>query len=315
LIWWVPACWIGGKDYIYWLLFKQSVGTYVEGGKHFHPQPFYFYFVRFPAEFFPWIVFLPSAFIFGLRKEWGKRKEFLFLSLWFSFVFLFFTLSIGKKDNYLLPLYPAAAMMVGGLWDLGFQSRDLKRGFLSGLLILTLLFFAGMVLLLLEIPKKLYPDFISYHSLGLSILFYLSIGSLLSLLFFIKKKKWASFVSLMIAFTFLHLHISYSLPPKLNPKRSIKEFSERTLKRMEIGDELKTYSLNSNGLLYYTEKPYIEKIRSQDRFFEILHSSQRVFIVIYPEVLNKLKREIGVELYPVDQVRVGHWNYVLISNH
>jgi 4-amino-4-deoxy-L-arabinose transferase-like glycosyltransferase len=315
LIWWVPACWIGGKDYIYWLLFKQSVGTYVEGGKHFHPQPFYFYFVRFPAEFFPWIVFLPSAFIFGLRKEWGKRKEFLFLSLWFSFVFLFFTLSIGKKDNYLLPLYPAAAMMVGGLWDLGFQSRDLKRGFLSGLLILTLLFFAGMVLLLLEIPKKIYPDFISYHSLGLSILFYLSIGSLLSLLFFIKKKKWASFVSLMIAFTFLHLHISYSLPPKLNPKRSIKEFSERTLKRMEIGDELKTYSLNSNGLLYYTEKPYIEKIRSQDRFFEILHSSQRVFIVIYPEVLNKLKREIGVELYPVDQVRVGHWNYVLISNH
>jgi 4-amino-4-deoxy-L-arabinose transferase-like glycosyltransferase len=105
LIWWIPACWFGGKDYIHWILFKQVVGTYVEGGRHFHVEPFYFYFIRFPVEFFPWIVFLPTALILGLGKEFGKRKEFLFLSIWFFFIFLFFTLSKGKKDNYLLPLY------------------------------------------------------------------------------------------------------------------------------------------------------------------------------------------------------------------
>ncbi len=314
LIWWIPACWVGGKDYIHWLLFKQAVGTYVEGGTHFHPEPFYFYFVRFPAEFVPWIVFLPTAFIFGLRREFGKRKEFLFLSVWFSFLFLFFTLSIGKKDNYLLPLYPAAAMMVGSLWNLGFQSEEGEKGFLSGLLILTFLFLGGIVLLLSDIPQRLYPDIMAYRSLGLSVLAYLMVGSFLSFLLFVKKKKQAAFISLMIVSVFFYLHLSYSIPPKVNPRRSVKAFSERILKRMGPGDELKTCFLQSNGLIYYTQKVYIESIQSKDRFLEILNSPQRVYVVIYPEVLDMMRRETGVELYPVDQARVGHWNFVLISN-
>jgi 4-amino-4-deoxy-L-arabinose transferase-like glycosyltransferase len=315
LLWWIPACAIGGKDYIHWLLFKQAVGTYMEGGKHFHPEPFYFYFIRFPIEFFPWIVFLPTAFIFGLRREFVKRKEFLFLSLWFFFIFLFFTLSIGKKDNYLFPLYPAAAMIIGNLWDLGLQSEGRGRGFLPGLFFLTFLFFAGMVLLLMGIPPKSYPAFRDFHPLGFSILVYLCVGAFFSLLFFIKKKKWVSFLCLLITFAFFHLHISYSLPPKINPRKSAKAFAERILKRMEIGDELKTCFLQSNGLIYYTKKPYIESIQSKDRFLEILHSSQRVYIVIYPTVLDQFKREMGVELYPIDEGKVGHWNFVLISNH
>ncbi len=49
-------------------------------------------------------------------------------------------------------------MMVGCLWDLGIQSEVGGKGFLSGLLFLILLFLAGIVLFLLEIPQRLYPD-------------------------------------------------------------------------------------------------------------------------------------------------------------
>jgi len=314
LIWWVPACWVGGKDYIHWLLYKQAVGTYVEGGTHFHPEPFYFYFVRFPVEFVPWIVFLPTAFIFGLRKEFAKRREFLFLTVWFSFLFLFFTLSIGKKDNYLLPLYPAAAMMVGSLWNLGFQSERGEKGFLSGLLLLAFLFFAGIVLLLSGVPQRYYPDITAYRSLGYFVLVYFWVGSFLAFLFFVKKKKEAAFICLLIVWVFFYLHLSYSIPPKVNPRRSVKAFSERILKRMGPGDELKTCFLESNGLIYYTQKVHIESIQSKERFFEVLNSSQRVYIVIYPEILDWMRKETGAELYPVDQARVGHWNFVLISN-
>jgi 4-amino-4-deoxy-L-arabinose transferase-like glycosyltransferase len=314
LIWWVPACWIGGKDYIHWILFKQAVGTYVEGGIHFHPQPFYFYFIRFPLEFFPWIVFLPTAFIFGLQKEGDKRKEFLFLFVWFVFIFLFFTFSIGKKDNYLLPLYPAAAMMVGRLWDSGIQSSEGRRGFIPGLILLAFLFLAGSILFLSGVPQKSFPTLMPYQSLGLSILIYLLIGSLVSLIFLMKKKQWVSFISLVITFGTLHLHISYSLPPRLNAQRSMKTFSERILKRMEVGDDLKTYLFKSNGLFYYTRRPYIEEIESQDRLFEVLHSSQRVYIVIFAEGLDQLRKDSKIEINPIERTRVGHWNYVLISN-
>jgi 4-amino-4-deoxy-L-arabinose transferase-like glycosyltransferase len=315
LIWWIPACWIGGKEYIHWILFKQVTGTYVEGGKHFHPQTFSFYFIRFPLEFFPWIVFLPTALILGFKKGRGKGKEILFLLIWFIFIFLFFTFAKGKKDNYLLPLYPAAALLVGNFWNSGLHSSERKKGIVAGIFILAFLFFIGSVLFFSGIPRKFFPDIAGYQSLGLSVLVYLLVGSFLALVLFMKKRKWASFIGLMVTFTILHLHFSFTLPQRLNPLRSMKAFSESILKRMEVGDELKTYWFQSKGLIYYTQKPYIEEIENKKQLLEVLGSSQKVFIVFHKEVFDHLMKDLNLDLHPLDEATVSHWNYVLVSNH
>ncbi len=314
LLWWLPAAWLGGKNYVYWTLFKQTAGRYLEGGVHFHPEPFYFYFLRFPLEFLPWIVFLPTAFVFGLRKESGKRKEFLFLSVWFVFIFLFFTLSKGKKDNYLFTIYPAAALMIGGLLDLGLLSKEVKKGFLPGLLLLVLLLLAGMILLLSAIPQKFYADLAVHQPLIFFVLSYLLAGTLLALILVLKGKMWSAFVSLAAAFTLLHLHISYVLPSRLNPQSSARVFSAKVMERMNSGDELKTYRLKNNGLLYYTKMTYIESIQNKERFVELFNSRNRVFVIIYPEVVDRLRRETGIPINPIEQGRIGHWEYVLVSN-
>jgi len=315
LIWWIPACWIGGKEYVHWILFKQISGTYVEGGKHFHPKPFLFYFIRFPAIFSPWIVFLPTALILGLQKGKDKGKEFLFLSIWFIFIFVFFTLATGKKENYLLPLFPSAALLIGSFWNPGVHSSEKNKGFVIGIFLLAFLFFVGILALFLDIPQKLYPAIREYQTLGLSAAFYLFFGSFLSLFLFLKRKRWASFVSLAVALTFFHFHISFALPQKINPLKSTKAFSESILKRMEPGDDLKTCYLQSNGLIYYTKRPFIEEIVSHERMREILRSPQRVFIILHKEVFNRLKKDLNLEIDPIDQAKVGRWNYVLISNH
>jgi hypothetical protein len=249
-----------------------------------------------------------------LRKKQDKRDEFLFLSIWFVFIFLFFTLSTGKKDNYLLPLYPAAALMVGRLWDSGLQSLEGKRGFIPGLILLTFLFLAGFVLFLSGIPQKLYPVITAYQSFGLSILFYLAIGPLLSLFFFIKKKRYASLLSLVVSFAIFHIHISYALPLKLNEQRSLKAFSQRILRRMKPGDELKTIFSKYNGLIYYTKRPYIEEIENWEKFYEIFRSRKRVFIVLQIREFETAKRLFHIGVDPIERMRVGHWELVLISN-
>ena len=313
LMWLIPACWIGGEDYTKRILFGQTIGRLAGRGEHFHPESFFFYFIRFPIEFLPWTVFMPIALFCGLGKG-EKRKEFLFLSVWFFFVFLFFTFSTGKKDNYLLPLYPAAAMMVGWLWDFGLRSEEGRRGFIYGLVILGLLFFVPLVLFLSGVPQKLYPVLISYRFLIFSVLCYLAGGSLFSFLFFLKKRPRAAFISLVITFSFFHFHIGHVLPSKLNAQKPIKAFSERILKRMEPGDELKTYFFKPNGLSYYTKKRYIEEIRDKDRFSELLHSSQRIFIVMQTKVLDQLKRDLAIEICPIEQLKIGYRDHVLISN-
>ncbi|MEM3112666.1 MAG: glycosyltransferase family 39 protein, partial [Candidatus Anstonellales archaeon] len=314
-VWLGPVCIVGGKDYIYQIIIKKLIGTTIEGGKHFHSNPLYFYFTRFPLEFFPWIVFLPPFFIHGWKEESEKKKGFLFLSVWFIFIFLFFTLSKGKKDNYLLPLYPASAMMVGVLWDGAIRFIQRKKEIIIGLVLLMLFFLIGILIFLSEIPQKFYPSFIEFRSIGILVFLYLMGGSGLAFIFFIRRKKMASFISIVIVFTLFHLHLSYVLPQKLNSQRSIKAFSERIIKRMEPQDEIKTYWFKSNGLIYYTKQPYIEEIEDPKRFIEVYHSPRRVFIVIFTKMFEKLKKDTGIEMNPIDQAKVGHWNYILISNH
>jgi len=314
LIWLIPACWEGGEDYTKRILFGQTIGRLAGEGKHFHPKSLFFYFIRFPLEFFPWIVFLPTAFIFGLRKGRDKRKEFLFISVWFVFTFLFFTFSIGKKDNYILPLYPAAALMVGISWDSVLQSQEREKGFILCLVILASLPMIAIGVFLLKIPQRLYPSVMPFHFLLPSILIWFLIGLGLALLFFLKKMKWVSFISLVTTFIIFQLYISWVIPKKNYPQRSMKAFSENVLKRMKTGDDLISCYFQPDGLLYYTKKPFIEVVRNKDRFAQVMYSSQRVFIVIQKVDLYQIEKDLNFEVSSLHETRVGHWDLVLISN-
>jgi hypothetical protein len=314
LAWLIPACLMGGEDYTKRILFEQTIGRLGGNGRHVHPESFFFYFIRFPAEFIPWIVFLPTAFWLAFRKgEIMRRKELLFLFVWLIFIFAFFTICKGKKDNYLLPLYPAAALIVGWFWDVIMISREREKAVIMGFSLLTFWGLFAFTLFFFGFPQKSYPVLTPYQLLILSILFYLFVGLCTSLLFFVNGNKWESFICLVITFAIFHLHISYSIPQRLNAEKSMKMFSERILKRMEVGDELKFCFFCPTGLLYYTKKTYLEEIRSQDRFLEVFHAPQRVFMVITKAKLDRLKRDLKMEIDVIENERI-YWNVVLICN-
>ena len=314
LAWLIPACLVGGEEYTKRILLEQTVGRLSGHGAHVHARSFFFYFTRFPIEFLPWIVFLPTAFVFGLRRGEGvRRKELLFLSVWFIFIFVFFTFVKGKKDNYILPLYPAAAILIGWFWDRLILSQAREKGAIAGLLLLTCLVLVAFALFFIGFPEKLYPALMPYRFLVFSILSYLLIGLSGSLLCFVGGKKWASFICMVITFVVLHLHISYSLPRRLNAEWSMKAFSERILKRMGNGDELKLCFIRHTGVLYYTRKVFLEEIRSKERFLEVFRSPQRVFMVIGRRDLDEMRKDLEMEVKIIERVGI-YWDVLLISN-
>jgi 4-amino-4-deoxy-L-arabinose transferase-like glycosyltransferase len=314
LAWLIPACWVGGEEYTKRILLEQTVGRLAGNMTHSHPKPFFFYFLRFSVEFVPWIVFLPTVFVFAFRKgEVTNRKELLFLSVWFIFIFVFFTFVKGKKDNYILPLYPAAAILLGWFWDRLILSQAREKGVIAGLLLLTCLVLVAFALFFIGFPEKLYPALMPSRFLVFFILSYLLIGLSASLLCFVSGKKWISFICMVITFAALHLHISYSLPRRLNAEMSMKAFSERILKRMENGDELKLCFVRPTGVLYYTRKVFLEEIRSKERFLEVFRSPQRVFMVIGRRDLDEIRKDSDVQVKIIERVRI-YWDLVLISN-
>lgn len=83
-------------------------------GRPWPQKPWWFYFADM-VNFLPWLPLLPAA----LALAWRRRRErrWLFLLAWGVGGLLLMSLgSPSKRSYYLLPLYPAFALLVGGLW-------------------------------------------------------------------------------------------------------------------------------------------------------------------------------------------------------
>jgi len=53
----------------------------------------------------------------GFLAVFAARNDTLFLSLWILIPFVFFSLNQSKRPQYILPLLPALALIVAGIWD------------------------------------------------------------------------------------------------------------------------------------------------------------------------------------------------------
>ena len=82
---------------------------------------FLFYIPVVLGDFFPWSLFLVPSLLFAARVVWpGKRTRTssasasVLFAIWIAVIVVFFSFSRSKEDLYILPIYPAAAALVGG---------------------------------------------------------------------------------------------------------------------------------------------------------------------------------------------------------
>ena len=128
-IWLIPACIMGGAEYSRNILFKETFG--IIKNSFSHREPFYFFLMHFPKDFMPWIFFIPAAVLyFWRRKRAGEPITILFPLVWFLGGFIFLSCISSKRNIYLLPLYPAAALMMAEFWcgALGVQAARRRAG-------------------------------------------------------------------------------------------------------------------------------------------------------------------------------------------
>ena len=89
---------------------------YEEGGPS-RQHSFFFYVPMLFTGMLPWSILLPSTVWRAVRARSsgsGAEADFsAYLVAWGAVVFLVCTAASGKRTNYLLPLYPAAALLIG----------------------------------------------------------------------------------------------------------------------------------------------------------------------------------------------------------
>jgi 4-amino-4-deoxy-L-arabinose transferase-like glycosyltransferase len=80
------------------------------------PGPIHYFVWIVIAGLIPWTGFLFAATRDAIRGGWAKREKNAtawFLVIWVAFIFFFFSVSKSKLPPYILPIFPALAVLVG----------------------------------------------------------------------------------------------------------------------------------------------------------------------------------------------------------
>jgi 4-amino-4-deoxy-L-arabinose transferase-like glycosyltransferase len=113
--WLAAAAWQGAPPgFFRELLFDQNIGRVA--GAYDHRQPWYYFLAYFPLDFLPWTLALPIA-ARALMQSADDRRFLRAMLAWIGVVIFLFSLSVSKRNLYILVAYPAAAMLIGGSLD------------------------------------------------------------------------------------------------------------------------------------------------------------------------------------------------------
>lgn len=113
--WYLLALRQGGEQFFLRQIVHEIVGTPLGGAGHNHNV--FYYIPALVSGMAPWSLFFPALVLF----VWQKRRrlaeeELLYPLAWFAAVFVVLSLALGKRSVYILPLYPAVALLFGAWW-------------------------------------------------------------------------------------------------------------------------------------------------------------------------------------------------------
>jgi hypothetical protein len=312
--WYLPAILKGGKEYFDATLLHHSFDRFAKGSAHI--RPIYYYFWNFPIDYSPWIIFLPAAIAYGFSSAMtAKRKEFLFLIVWFIVIFVFFSLSKGKRGLYLLPLFPAVSIMIGKLWEdfISFSMRHFRNEWIT----LPLYVMIGSVLVVgIAMPWVVSAIFPSHFSYCLPVTFFL-VGVGVGLLVFNRFKYYGAIFLLIIGMIaggfFYTLRVIF---PLANPYKSARFICQEITSRMQPGEKLAMYGDFEPGPYnFYTGIVPILVLGKEEDFLNFLRSPERVFCLIKNRDFLKFERLEGrPEVQVIARRGIKESDLILISN-
>ncbi len=308
LPWLIPAVRQEGVDYAHALLITQSVGRAVQSFAH--DRPFYYYVYAFPPTALPWIFFLPGA-LWWQWQRWDRldwRRPF-FLA-WTVGLFLFLSAISGKLVIYLLPLFPAVALIVAELWrealtaDEAFNRRWLLWPALFGVAALT-----GVALvapIALPLPPAL-PPMLFYGYAAAVVLV-----SIISLRFIRRPLSHRLLTMVLAAIVLMSGLVQYGAAA-INDLMSPKTLAESLQTYHDRVAAMATYKVRPGLLNYYAQ-----------RRFDILPdpAAVRAFFaqpapaigVLREQDLPKIWAQFPPELRLIDRRRIGRVAYAVIAN-
>jgi 4-amino-4-deoxy-L-arabinose transferase-like glycosyltransferase len=306
--WYALVIWRNGENFINSFFGYHNVERFTSV-VNYHGGPWYIYFPILLAGFAPWSIYLPLALAetkFWQRRYWQQTPRsnhlMLFSTIWLLIIFVFFSVAVTKRPNYILPLIPAAAMLLGIMWSSYLTVPKLRRNDSSlaftGLVNVACL--SALAIALYHATKLigydyLIPDLIpalekSNLAIQSSIIWAVT-AVLAALLIVIKRSPWLWLPNLLGFITFLVVVMMPAsfLIDKLR-HQPLRELSALAVQVRQPQERLVMLGFEKPSVVYYTQKPvtFIQNTESLEKYKA---EQKQSWLLISPE--QKL-RQLGL---------------------
>jgi 4-amino-4-deoxy-L-arabinose transferase-like glycosyltransferase len=306
----------GGRAFVHKQLWVENVGRFfaadVSGAGHEHP--FYYMIGGFFTGFAPWSFFVIPLGIYLYQKR--RRLDalgYLYPIVWFTVVFVFYSISQSKRTVYLLPIYPAAALLLGAWWsqiagDPSAVPPLLTRVLRVASIVLALLVIAAVGLLLavglgaeplswvlpLLHPKDqanlpLLENLLRARFVHFA-LFLAALVPMMAIFFFsLRQKNWALLFATLVAFVASgEAVVDEVFQPALAAQRTFKPFMESVRGVVDPNDNLYFYRAFDYGAVFYARR-HIRPLH--DGFGDPSVPDRRSYVLLWQSEWQKLSSE------------------------
>jgi 4-amino-4-deoxy-L-arabinose transferase-like glycosyltransferase len=313
---WVAAAALWGPaDYSVWGALKEH---FIERGIHgmHHIQPWWYYAEVLPVQLLPWSFLAPGALVLAWRRR-DRSDRFLLVTV--IFVVLFFSISTEKRNLYVLPAFPAFALMtarfVGAMlgWD---EAAAMSRKWVTaaqGLLGALLVLVGIAAPLAAERTAEVPPFVISVMAVLL-----LATG-VFTLLSASRSRVLASVLIPGIGFAVAFVVTAMMVFPPFDASKSSRSFAEtiasRTADSVAEGHEVLAFDLGNLPVHYafYTNGLYTVETSDIDKLARHLAQEDPVWAVVNADRLNDLPLEVRERIDVIAATNASRRHVALIT--
>ncbi|MFN0109105.1 MAG: ArnT family glycosyltransferase [Blastocatellia bacterium] len=259
--WYAPVIAKHGREFINEFFIGHHFQRYLSN-KYKHPQPAYFFFLVALAGSFPWTFYLLGSAWNSIRnwREALADRLRLFLWLWVLVTIGFFSFSGSKLPGYVLPIFPAIALLVGLELERWWQptparNRDGEEaGGSKVLAALTAAFIAGV---------GVAAVFVSQRELGVTAGSAWLIGGVTIAAAVIFLAVWlrrgGQLALMVLPFTLIAVIVAAThwVFPALGNRESLKPLAQAAKLAAQTGEKLVFFVNEDHGINFYaTELPW-----------------------------------------------------------
>ncbi len=295
LSWYVVETWLHGRAFVSAVFGYYTFGRFL-GVVENQAGPWHYYVPVVLLGAFPWTAFWPAAAAFHLRRL--REDGSLFCLLWCALTFAFYSAAGTKLPNYVLPIYPLAAVAVAAVWDAALRESGRGRGIgvsFGLLLVLLAALYAGIAGYL----GDRFPG--PYRDLGHVLLVpagALAVGALLALLLAARRRSIAAFVALCVTMAVTWIGVLTWVMPVVEAYKPMKPLALAVKAEVRPEDRIVGYRMSIlSSLIFYTGH-HVDWVDSPEEVHRALCAPGRVFLVATRLDLESLRGVLPEGLRP-----------------